>query len=842
MSDITRADTTYIKSKIAKEIAAFSLLIGFIGILAALASFSPKDLYLSIHAGLKSRNLLGIVGAHVADLLYFLFGVVAFELIGWGIYLTIKIAFNRPPLLKKGDWLAFVLHILGLCAFSFIAFHSSRFSWSFSPGGIVGYYPGKALLYLFSTVGSIAITVSVVILSLLYLFRISLIDVGYKLTQTIKNNVRPSLKHKKVEDNSEDVIPTVIQTEQSFQTTMENSIEVVDVVDSVDIQTDVENRVKNYGQPKEDSRPVLLQETTKHLMKQDVIDVGRNAVKSTAMSNVRTSNGPVIVNDYPDSRAGQGGVQQQSSTYSGTSKTSVGTSVRTNSGSEPVIKQRFIQDDVPAAGTLRSGASDWELPPLALLEYQKQAFADISEEKLKDNARTLERKLKNYKVEGRVTEIHPGPVVTMYEFLPAPGVKISQVANLSDDLAMALHALSVRIVAPLPGKGVIGIEVPNDHREIVYLREILGSDAFKNSKGKLTLALGKDIVGKPVVADLAKLPHLLIAGATGSGKSVALNSFILSILYNSTPEDVRIILVDPKVVELQIYEGIPHLLLPVVYDAKHASLALKWAVGEMERRYELLAKYSVRNIDSFNKLVKKHMEQQSNGFDMGGGFGGSIPMDAEDMRPLPRLIVVVDEFADLMMVASKDVEQSVARLAQKARAAGIHLIMATQRPSKDVVTGLIKANFPARISFRVSSKVDSRIILDQNGAETLLGYGDMLFMRPGSSVLQRVHGCYVSEEDVKRVVDAWSSQGEPNYEMDILVDEDNSKDIDPKDLDPLIEDAKQIVLESGKASISYLQRRLKVGYNRAARMMEQLEKLGVVGPPDHRGERKILIE
>jgi S-DNA-T family DNA segregation ATPase FtsK/SpoIIIE len=400
---------------------------------------------------------------------------------------------------------------------------------------------------------------------------------------------------------------------------------------------------------------------------------------------------------------------------------------------------------------------------------------------------------------------------------------------------MALHALSVRIVAPLPGKGVIGVEVPNTKRETVYLRDVLVSDVFRKSKSKLTMALGKDIEGKPVVTDLAKLPHLLISGATGSGKSVALNSMLLSMLYKATPEDVRIILVDPKVVELQIFEGIPHLLLPVVYDAKHAAQALKWAVGEMERRYELLARYGVRNIDSFNQLVAKAKDGQNIPY-----TPGREPVDPDELTRMSAIVIVVDEFADLMMVASKDVESSVARLAQKARAAGIHLIMATQRPSKDVVTGLIKANFPARISFRVSSKVDSRIVLDQNGAESLLGYGDMLFLKPGTSIVQRIHGAFTSEDDVKRVTNAWRAQGSPDYEMDILRSDEEETGIDPKELDPRIEEAKQVVIESKRASISYLQRRMKIGYNRSARMMEQLEKLGVVGPPDHKGEREVL--
>ena len=488
-------------------------------------------------------------------------------------------------------------------------------------------------------------------------------------------------------------------------------------------------------------------------------------------------------------------------------------------------------------------------PPLTLLDAVEARDAVIDKDLLRRNAETLERKLLDYKVEGKVVEIHPGPVVTMYEFLPAPGVKISQIANLADDLTMALEAVSIRIVAPIPGKGVVGIEVPNALRETVYLREILASEPFARSKSKLTLALGKDIFGTPVVTDLAKMPHLLIAGATGSGKSVAVNAFILSLLYNASPEEVRMILVDPKVVELQVYEGIPHLLLPVVYDPKHAAAALRWAVEEMERRYELLARFGTRNLQSFNQRVDRMLGHSD--LPVGSDTPDTeiapvasttdLEPDEDELKKLPYIVIVLDEFADLMMVASKDVETAVARLAQKARAAGIHLVMATQRPSKEVITGLIKANFPSRIAFRVSSKIDSRIILDQSGADALLGYGDMLFLRPGSSLVTRVHGPFVADEEVGRVTAHLKAQGTPTYQMEILAAADAEADEDPSDLDPLLDEAQDIVLESRRASISFLQRKLKIGYNRSARIMEQLERRAVVGPPDSRGERQVLL-
>ncbi|MBM4397056.1 MAG: DNA translocase FtsK [Deltaproteobacteria bacterium] len=513
-------------------------------------------------------------------------------------------------------------------------------------------------------------------------------------------------------------------------------------------------------------------------------------------------------------------------------------------------KPTGVQEDLPLPA---APAGPYEAPSLSLLDYVPPRGSVVDRESLHRNAETLERKLLDYKVEGRVVEIHPGPVVTMYEFLPAPGVKISQIANLADDLTMALEATSIRIVAPIPGKGVVGIEVPNPVRETVYLREMLASEEFQKSRSRLTLALGKDIFGNPTVTDMAKMPHLLIAGATGSGKSVAVNAFILSLLYNATPDDVRMILVDPKVVELQVYEGIPHLLLPVVYDPKHAAAALRWAVEEMERRYDLLARAGTRNIQSYNQRAERLSGRAAGGAEDGAGAAeapseaaagqsSTAIADAEETKKLPYLVIILDEFADLMMVASKDVETAVARLAQKARAAGIHLVMATQRPSKEVITGLIKANFPSRVAFRVSSKIDSRVILDQSGADALLGFGDMLFLRPGSSLVTRLHGPFVSDEEVHRVVHHLKAQGAPEYDMEILqAAQDEADEEDPADVDPLLDEAQDIVTESRRASISFLQRKLKIGYNRSARVMEQLERRGIVGPPDSRGERQVLV-
>ncbi len=468
-------------------------------------------------------------------------------------------------------------------------------------------------------------------------------------------------------------------------------------------------------------------------------------------------------------------------------------------------------------------AGEFKLPSLDLLsDPPERKNIKIQRDSLEMSARRLEKKLSDFGVEGEVVEILPGPVITMYEYKPAPGVKISKVANLSDDLALTLRAQTIRIVAPIPGKAAIGIEIPNNQREVVYLKEILSSAAYKNSKHKLPIALGKDITGAAVVTDLAKMPHLLVAGATGTGKSVSINTMIESLLFKVSPEMVRLLMVDPKRIELSMYHDIPHLIHPVVTQAKDATKALRWAVEEMERRYMLLSDRGVRNIETYNRKIVKDTK--------------TVPEDTSKgiNKTLPYIIVIIDELADLMMVSSKEVEEAITRLAQMARAAGIHLIIATQRPSVNVLTGIIKANFPTRLSFQVSSKVDSRTILDTNGAEHLLGDGDMLFMPPGVSRIMRIHGAYVSEEEVQNVTDFLRKQRKPDYDATILshiAKNEESKEED-LELDEKYEDAIELVSKTGQASISMLQRKLRVGYNRAARMIEAMEVQGIVGPSD----------
>jgi S-DNA-T family DNA segregation ATPase FtsK/SpoIIIE len=519
---------------------------------------------------------------------------------------------------------------------------------------------------------------------------------------------------------------------------------------------------------------------------------------------------------------------------------------------EPVIKkvQQSERVERERQAPLFDPPPNTELPPLSLLDEPRPSEEGYSTSALEAMSRLVEMKLQDFNIEVEVVAVHPGPVITRFELDLGVGVKVSQVSNLAKDIARALSAISVRVVEVIPGKSVIGLEIPNEHRQIISLSEILNSTEYDDSTSPLTLALGKDISGQPVCVDLARMPHLLVAGTTGSGKSVAINAMILSLLYKTLPKDVRLIMIDPKMLELSVYEGIPHLLTPVVTDMKEAANALRWCVGEMERRYRLMAALGVRSIANYNRKVKDAEES-----------GNPIPdplFQPDDMlegaeppmlQPLPYIVIIIDELADMMMVVGKKVEELIARLAQKARAAGVHLVLATQRPSVDVITGLIKANIPTRIAFQVSSKVDSRTILDQMGAEQLLGHGDMLYMAPGTSVPVRIHGAFVTDQEVHKVAGHLKGRSEPDYMTEIL--EVSSEPVpglkpeagagdDDTEADPLYDQAVAIVTETRRASISGVQRRLKIGYNRAARMIEQMEVTGIVGPPQSNGSREVL--
>jgi len=462
-----------------------------------------------------------------------------------------------------------------------------------------------------------------------------------------------------------------------------------------------------------------------------------------------------------------------------------------------------------------SGKS-FKVPGISLLDKPDPVDLEVDREHYYSVSKQLEEKLRDFGVNGKVEGISPGPIVTTYEYAPAPGVKINRVASLVDDLALGLKVESVRIVGSVPGKAAIGIEIPNPERLIVNIRDIIGNDNFQKAASKLTLGLGKDVVGNPVIANLSKMPHLLIAGATGAGKSVAINTIICSMLMKATPDEVRLLMVDPKRIELTYYDDIPHLLHPVVDDPKMAARALQWAVREMERRYEIMKQNRVKNLAAYNAVAE---------------------------NKLPLIVIIIDELADLMMVSSREVEDSVTRLAQMARAAGMHLILATQRPSVDVLTGLIKENFPTRISFKVSSKIDSRTILDTSGAEHLLGMGDMLYLQPGSNRLKRVHGAYISEPEIENIVKFLKDQGTASYDESIvkIAEEPSENGVDDAEQDELYDQAVAMVCESGQASISMVQRRLRIGYNRAARMVETMEREGIIGPADGSKPREVLV-
>jgi S-DNA-T family DNA segregation ATPase FtsK/SpoIIIE len=539
---------------------------------------------------------------------------------------------------------------------------------------------------------------------------------------------------------------------------------------------------------------------------------------------------------------------------------------------EPMVVAQKSVEDMPELANpdpppvVQEETSDYVLPdPAELLSDPSGPLARISEEELKAQSDVLARALLSFGIEGKITEVRPGPVVTMYEFEPAPGTKVARIVNLADDLALAMKATSLRIVAPLPGKSVVGIEVPNPYRETVSLKEVVTSDAFSRARSKLTLALGKDIFGSPVTTDLKTMPHLLVAGATGAGKSVSLNTMLISILFSARPNEVKLLLIDPKMLEFQTYDGIPHLLRPVITDPKSAARGLSWVVQEMERRYKLLAEAGVRNIDAYNRKVAgaqgvvgegtnenkpdqpelpiqflSEEERLSAGeTPLPEGSPGSYAPPPTPPEPLPYIVVMIDELADLMMVAPKEVEDKIARLAQMARASGIHLVLATQRPSVDVLTGLIKANFPARIAFQVSSKTDSRTILDANGAEALLGRGDMLYLASGTGRLVRLHGSFVSDDDVRRVVEFVKQQAMPTYNQELqTLKQEEAKEEEA--LDEVYEQAKELVLSTGQASASLIQRRLRVGYPRAARMIEQMETEGIVGAAGRDGRREVL--
>jgi len=854
-------DARQIQKAALREIGIHGMVLTLTGlfILLSIASFDVHDL--DLPAGNEQiGNWMGVFGVKLAAMFFTLFGALSWVLAGGMMYVGVKAIIRRPPLFGIVNAVAPAVALISSAILINLATGKNLMANEFKWGGLIGEI--GQLLYPLLNTGTVIVAAMALVLSIMYLsgftLRAALRALGRgisSLAGSIRIRISNSFRNRAELRRQRRELAARDRPEPGEHISEILPADLTPLPPTIDVRP-AGRRNADVGQDEPgwaaapdgvpDPSPIEDGSSDTRVDQKARCDDESGRDDSPPVIVTRRSGRQVSDKDEP---TGAVNTTPESEPDEGESDDIVpgGGDQIGDSAPKIVVNRRNkanIHEDQMLPGVVKG---PWEPPPLSLLDYREPEHQTLDREWLNRNAERLENKLLDYKVQGKVREIHPGPVVTMYEFLPAAGVKISQIANLADDLTMALEAVSIRIVAPIPGRGVVGIEVPNKIRETVYLREILASEEFTKSRSKLTIALGKDIFGNPVVTDLGRMPHLLIAGATGSGKSVAVNAFILSLLRNASPEEVRIILVDPKVVELQVYEDIPHLLLPVVYDPKHAAAALRWAVDEMERRYSLLARVSARNISTFNQRVEKiaRVKAGVGSFDSEDEFdNGFAPnpddFEDEDLVKLPNIVIVLDEFADLMMVASKDVETAVARLAQKARAAGIHLIMATQRPSKEVITGLIKANFPARMAFRVSSAIDSRIILDQRGGESLLGYGDMLFLKPGTASLERVHGSFVSDDEVVRFVAHLKTQGTPDYRMEIIQTTDDEGAPDESEEDELTEEAIQIVRESGRASISYVQRRLKIGYNRAARIMETLEKRGIVGPPDRRGERQIL--
>lgn len=765
-------------------------------IFLSLVSFNPADPSWS-QTGYEGsiHNAGGAVGAWVSDVLLFAFGFVAY-LIPFGFAGLGYLLFRKTYHILEMDYLAVSLRMIGalLALIGASALSSINFDdiYYFSAGGVIGDVIAASLLPYLNFVGSTLLLLTFFFTGITLVTGISWLQVADKLGEWAIVGV----------------LWLVDRIKQTWQKR-----------DSNDDTSDPEENSTEALTDNEDKETKSL---TSDLFGADK----QEPVLSLPSISAVDEEEPVEEEKAP-----------RFSKEAAERKRQAKAAKQDDKNDEPEVAESDVDPEVLPP-----------LPSIELLDRPNKKENPITQDELDQVSRTVETVLKDFGVDVRVAHVQPGPVITRFELDLAPGVKVSKISNLAKDIARTLSAVAVRVVEVIPGKSYVGLELPNKHREIVQLSEVINSDQFSNSQSPLTMILGKDIAGKSVVVDLAKMPHLLVAGTTGSGKSVGVNVMILSLLYKSTPEDVRLIMIDPKMLELSVYEGIPHLLTEVVTDMKDAANALRWCVGEMERRYKLMSALGVRNLKGYNAKVKAAEEAGEPLRDPIWKPGDSMDELPPVLEKLPNIVVVIDEFADMMMIVGKKVEELIARIAQKARAAGIHLILATQRPSVDVITGLIKANIPTRIAFQVSSKVDSRTILDQPGADQLLGQGDMLYLPPGSGSPIRVHGAFVDDHEVHAVVKDWKKRGRPNYLEEILSGDQGEEallpgeqqEMDDAESDPLYDEAVAFVTETQRVSVSSVQRKFRIGYNRAARIVEQMEMSGVVSSAGNNGQRDVL--
>lgn len=806
-------------------------------LLMALLSFHPADPGWS-QAGISNtvHNLMGSSGAWLADVLLFLFGWLAFS-IPFVLFICAWWLFSHLHVIERVDYLSLALKLVGCCflLLGFTGLASMNFNdfFTMSAGGVIGDIISAGLVEYFGFVGATLILLAFFSVGFTWLTAISWLDIIDNLGALIVNSSRKMTN-----------IPKHLPRIGTSQSEGMNQQRPQNQWSHDNRNGDPSSFYKNNEQEAADQDFQDGDKANDHDGHRHEKEEGTSGIEITS---VRAEPEPDPTQRYdadikipqqifdpaPQSNADEHRTDEhqdtESEARSKTTKTAPPSSV---SKHEQVV----------------GSSSTVGLPSFDLLERAGDKSHPITAEELDAAARLVELKLSDFGVDAKVTDVLPGPVITRFELELAPGVKVSKITALAKDLARSLLATAVRVVEVIPGKSVIGIELPNKNREVVRLSEVLSCEDFQKSNSHLTMVLGADISGEPVVVDLGKMPHLLVAGTTGSGKSVGVNVMILSLLYKSTPDEVRLIMIDPKMLELSVYEGIPHLLAEVVTDMKQAANALRWCVGEMERRYRLMSALGVRNLKGFNQKISDARANGQPVVDPLWNPAESMETSAPELDKLPSIVVVVDEFADMIMIVGKKVEELIARIAQKARAAGIHLILATQRPSVDVITGLIKANIPTRIAFQVSSKVDSRTILDQQGAESLLGMGDMLYQPPGTSITTRVHGAFVDDHEVHAVVADWKKRGAPQYIDEILDGEAAEAVLLPgeqpeggdQELDALYDEVVASVLESRKVSVSSVQRKFRIGYNRAARLVEQMEQSGVVTPAGHNGNREVI--